>query len=65
MEEINSSENIKVNPHDQTKNYLNISTSTNSSSKIPFAQLNQEIENEIQDDSYFEEEAKKTNLFFE
>jgi len=65
MEEINSSENIKVNPHDQTKNYLNISTSTSSSTEIPFARLNQELENEIQDDSYFEEEAKKTNLFFE
>ena len=65
MEEINSSENIKVNPHDETKNYLNISTSTSSSTEIPFARLNQELENEIQDDSYFEEEAKKTNLFFE
>ena len=70
-----NNKNMKIIVDEQTKNQsedtnqsihkLNISTSTNTSANIPFASFVEEQENEIKDDSYFEEEAKKTNLVFE
>ena len=60
-----NNKNMKIIVDEQTKNQsednnqtihkLNISTSTNPSANIPFASFIEEQENEIKDDSYFEE----------
>ena len=68
-----NNKNMKIIVDEQTKNQsednnqtihkLNISTSTNSSTNITFASFVEEQKNEIKDDSYFEEEAKKQTWF--
>ena len=61
----NQIDNQIDNTNDKTQNYLEASTAPSAISQIQFVRLHQEIENEIKDDSFFEEEAKKTNLVFE
>ena len=61
----NQIDNQIDNINDKSLNYLEASTAPSAISQIQFVRLHQEIENEIKDDSFFEEEAKKTNLVFE
>ena len=58
----NNNETLENNQLDTTQNDFQADTTI---SQVPMIPVKKDIEKEIHDDAYFEEEVKKTNLVFE
>ena len=58
----NNNETLENNQLDTTQNDFHAETTI---SQVPMIPVKKDIEKEIHDDAYFEEEVKKTNLVFE